>query len=93
MSGLFAENLVEQTCETRFFGLSQGLCTDNKTSFYLAIKYVVNNKFVIFSKKCYNGLTIVFLSYSEFRCIFLQIELWIRFFNPFLNRRKIQTVM
>lgn len=31
-----------------------------------------------------NGMIILqlfFQSYSEFRCIFLQIELWIRFFN------------
>jgi len=57
MIGLFAKNFVEQTCETRFFGLSQGLY---KTLVYLAMKYVVNKKFVIFLKKCYNSFTIVF---------------------------------
>ena len=51
--------------------LFQGV-EENKTSFYLAIKYFVNNKFVKLLKKCYDSLINVF--FIVFRCPFLQIE-------------------
>lgn len=34
-----------------------------------------------FTKNVIIDLQLFFQSYSEFRCIFLQLELWIRFFN------------
>ena len=43
---------------------------NNKTLFYLKLKYIVNGKFVIFSKN-----VIIVLQ------LFFQIELWIHFFN------------